>query len=143
MLNFTLLFFLLFSSFVCASTLDDWDFATPNKKKCSKNNQIENNFCLAEEYRASDSKLNKVYNKLHSALANPKPLEKSQKTWLKFRDSQCRFIVGEPHEGSEYSYSLDACLIDLTEKRILDIKSIQPCNGCVLFKDEYYSSKSY
>ena len=117
--------------------VSDWDLAEPHKVRCSSSNQIGNNFCIADEYKTTDIELNKLYKKLLLALADPKPLKKSQQKWLSFRDAQCKLIVGEEN-GSEYPYSINACLIDLTEKRILDLKSIQPCNGCVLFKDEYY-----
>jgi uncharacterized protein YecT (DUF1311 family) len=118
---------------------NDWNLAMPQLKKCSVGNQTENNMCLADEYREVDLKLNKRYKKLSSSLADPKLLQKSQRDWLKFRDSHCAFAIGTI-AGSEHSYAVNACLIDLTEKRILDLQSVWPCNGCPEFKEEMYKS---
>lgn len=134
------------SVLVCLSTsafglnTQEWNLASSYQAKCSSGNQLENNNCLSFEYKAADLRLNELYKILVNALADPKPLINSQRAWLKFRDAQCKFIVGEDKSGSGYSYSEDTCMIDLIEKRILDLKSIEPCNGCVLFKDEYYEN---
>lgn len=126
------------STAVFGLTAPEWNFASPHQAKCSLGNQLENNNCLSFEYSAVDVRLNELYKKLLNALADPKPLINSQRSWLKFRDAECIFINGVDKGGSGYSYSENSCLIDLTEKRIMDLKSIEPCNGCVLFKKEYY-----
>ncbi len=117
---------------------EDWDYASEQKQKCSKGNMIELNFCLGNEFKKSDTELNQVYKTLSNALKNPEPLKNTQRAWVKFRDLHCEFIVPSSSEGSEIPYSRNACLIDITEKRILDLKQIWPCNGCVEFKYEFY-----
>jgi uncharacterized protein YecT (DUF1311 family) len=136
------LFLVCFSTATFGMTAHEWDFASPHKAECDAGNQLENSSCLSFAYNATDAKLNQLYKILVSALADPKPLIAAQRAWLKFRDAQCKFITGE-YDGSGHSYSQNACLIDLTEKRILDLRSIWPCNGCVLFKDEYYQEDKW
>ncbi len=128
------------STSVFAMAVENWDFAKPHKEKCTGKGQHADNDCLSEAYKETDLRLNKLYKKLNEALVDSKPLLESQRAWLKFRDSQCKFTVGADDGGSSYIYSLNACLIDLTEKRILDIQTISPCNGCVEFKEEYYKN---
>ena len=115
-----------------------WDFAHDKKMKCSKGNMAEMNGCLAGEYAESDARLNAVYKHLLNALADPAPLRRAQVAWLRFRDSECEFEVPPSRTGSEVPYSRNACLIDHTERRIRDLERVQPCNGCVEFKDQYY-----
>jgi len=119
-------------------TAKEWNFAAPHQDRCSSGNQLENNNCLSFEYTAANARLDELYKKLLNALADPKTLIDSQRAWLKFRDAQCDLMVGVDKRGSGYSFARNSCLIDLTEKRMLDLNSIEPCNGCVQFKDEYY-----
>lgn len=119
--------------------INEWNLAKPQLEKCEALQQRQHNACLADEYKIVDKKLNKLYRKLYSSLADPKLLQKSQKDWLRFRDSYCKFSIGTI-SGSEYSYAVNACFIDLTKKRILDIQSVWVCNGCPEFKPEIYES---
>jgi hypothetical protein len=45
--------------------------------------------------------------------------------------------------GSAYRFSNDLCLMQLTEQRIEVLERVQPCNGCVEFRSEFYGSKGY
>jgi uncharacterized protein YecT (DUF1311 family) len=134
-------FCLMVCSFAIAGNAQDtldWDFATPAKQGCSSGNMMQMNDCLATAYADTDSLLNALYKKLQKGLLKPTPLRKAQAAWLRFRDLHCEFHVPANSEGSGTPYSRNSCLIDLTEKRILDLKRIIPCNGCVEFKPEYY-----
>ncbi|GEM_PF-2389837 len=135
---FSMLLLGLFKS-AFALGVNEWNLAKPQLDKCEVLQSKQHNLCLADEYRAVDLKLNNLYKKLYSALADPKLLQKSQKNWLKFRDSHCEFSIGTI-AGYEHSYAVNACLIDLTEKRILDIQSVWVCNGCPEFKPEIYKN---
>ncbi len=134
----TALGFFALSSCVLAST--DWDLAQEKKMRCSEGNMTEMNYCLAREYTESKSHLSAVYKKLIGALLNPKPLKKSQAAWVRFRELECDFRIPSNSEGSGVPYSQNACLINITERRIQDLENITPCNGCVEFKDEVYES---
>ncbi|WP_411725858.1 lysozyme inhibitor LprI family protein [Methyloglobulus sp.] len=98
-------------------------FCIRSKKRCSVSNQIENNDCINHEYKVSDTELNRLYKLLINDLVNPEPLKKSQLAWITFRDLSCKYeLSGLTSEGSLNAYGRLACLIDLTEKRILDLK---------------------
>ncbi|TAN70253.1 MAG: DUF1311 domain-containing protein [Methylobacter sp.] len=101
-----------------------WDFAIEQKKRCSISNQIGNNDCISREYKVSDTELNRLYKLLINDLIDPKPLKKAQLAWIKFRDLSCKHqLSGLGEDGSVSAYSKIACLINLTEKRILDLKT--------------------
>ena len=126
---------IIFLSFIItmpASAKDDWDFAWEHKNKCSKGGMTNMSLCLAKSYRKVDARLNDVYSKLKAKMSNSKPLIKTQRVWIKFRDLECKF-TNPPHKGSLYPYAQNACLIDKTEKRIKDLErylSWSGCNGC-------------
>jgi len=136
-------------SFPLTAKSDTWDFAMPHKKRCSlvskdEQNMKELNICISKEYSSSEARLNKIYKKLHAALKDSRQLQKVQQKWLAFRDAQCKFMIpGSGESGIEYRYSLNACLIDLTEKRILDLENIYPCNGCIEFKEQFYKEGTW
>lgn len=113
-----------------------WDYSAKQKEKCSKGNMLEMNFCLQAEYNIVDERLNWLYKKLLDGVENPKPLKNAQRAWIKFRDLQCEWIVPSSQEGSGVPYSRNACLIDLTEKRILDLQQIHGCS-CVEFNETF------
>lgn len=100
-----------------------WDFSIEQKKRCSGSNQIGNNDCIDQEYKKYDTELNRLYKLLIDNLINPKPLKASQLAWIKFRDLSCKYeLSGLDENGSLPPYEEAACLINLTEKRILDLK---------------------
>lgn len=119
----------------------DWDFAARHKAACSSGSMREMNECLALAYLESDKQLNKIYHRLRGELLNPEALARAQLAWVRFRDLHCEFHVPKDSVGSDVPYSRNSCLIDLTEKRILDLKQIVPCNGCVEFKPQYYQHR--
>lgn len=93
--------------------------------------------CFDKKYEASDKALNAVYKKLYSGLKNPSALQRSQRDWLKFRDSQCEFDAGTTM-NSERNFSIMRCHIYLNMRRVSDLNEVQICNGCPEFKDEVY-----
>ena len=112
---------------------DDWDFALLQKQRCGDGAQQQMNACMAEEYRKVDARLNSVYSELVAVLERPSALRKAQKAWLRFRDLSCDYETsGIGRDGSLYPFSLAACRIDLTAKRIRDLEQYLAwdCNGC-------------
>ncbi len=126
---------------VNAQSQIEWDFAIPHKNRCSAGPMMEMNACLAEEYRLSDARLNATYQRLQRELQAPTSLRRAQSAWLRFRDLHCEFHMRKDEPGSLTPYARNACFINLTEKRILDLEQIVPCNGCVLFKPEVYERR--
>lgn len=101
------------------------DFAAPQKARCAEMCSVGLSICMAEEYKASDARLDELYKELSAGLRAPNPLKRGQQAWLKYRDAQCQLVasVFQP-KSSEHYYALNACLIDLTEKRFLELENI-------------------
>lgn len=114
------------------------DMASIKQENCEENNNLESTFCMSRELKESDMRLNVVYKILMSALTKPQGLHRAQRAWIVFRDAECKFQNAAMHGGSSYNYSMDLCLMQLTEQRISVLETIRPCNGCVEFKDEFY-----
>ena len=94
---------------------------------------LEMNICLPNEYKKIDKKLNTTYQILTHLLWDQSKLRASQSAWIKFRDLTCKFeISGIDEDGSYHPYAENACLIDLTEKRIRDLEEYlsRDCDGC-------------
>lgn len=105
---------------------------------CSKGNQREMNECISRSYAESDARLKVLYRYFMKALNDPGSLKKAQVAWLRYRDLQCAFEVPPSWQGSGVQFSRDICIIGLTEQRIAELERIEPCNGCVEFKPEFY-----
>ena len=102
-------------------------------QRCGDGPQQQMNACMAEEYWKTDARLNAIYRELIEALEDPSTLRKAQKAWLRFRDLSCEYETsGIGRDGSLYPFSLAACRIDLTEKRIHELEQYlaQDCIGC-------------
>lgn len=99
---------------------------------------VENTFCMSRELKESDTRLNVVYGIVIRALAKPQLLQSAQRTWIAFRDAECMFQNEAMQGGSGYNFSMDLCLMQLTEQHIATLEAVKPCNGCVEFKSEFY-----
>ena len=119
------------------------DIASEKRSLCDHGTMLDMSQCIHRELRESDARLNLVYQALMKALAEPRPLQKAQRAWLAFRDAQCAFDSEALKGGSARPYSLKLCLIVLAEQRIAALEQVQPCNGCVLFKDEFYGRDGF
>jgi uncharacterized protein YecT (DUF1311 family) len=117
------------------------DMALIKHYHCEESNNVENTFCMSRELEESDRRLNVVYNTLMYALAKPRGLQSAQRAWILFRDAECKFKNEAMQGGSGYKFSMDLCLMQLTEQRISALEAVRPCNGCVEFKDEFYGTR--
>jgi uncharacterized protein YecT (DUF1311 family) len=118
------------------------DMASIKHEHCEKSNNLENTFCMSRELEESDRRLNVIYKTLMSALVKPQGLQSAQRAWIAFRDTECRFQNEAMQGGSGYNFSMYLCLMQLTEQRIAALEEVQPCNGCLEFKDEFYGAKN-
>lgn len=114
------------------------DMASVKHEHCEEGKMVETTFCMSRELKESDTRLNVVYGILIRALAKPQLLQSAQRTWIAFRDAECMFQNEAMQGGSGYNFSMDLCLMQLTEQRIATLEAVQPCNGCVEFKPEFY-----
>lgn len=110
--------------------LDKWEFSRKQVEKCGVSDMVANNDCISRELKVSNTELNRIYGLLKSELINPKLLKQSQLAWIQFRDKSCSYelsgLTGNgtlPLNGSIAVFQETACLINLTEKRILDLKT--------------------
>jgi len=86
--------------------------------------------CLANELRVVEKRLNVEYQTLLQSLENPEPLKQAQAAWLRFRKLDCDYSAsGIGKGGSLYGYTVMACMIDLNEKRIRDLRSYASSDG--------------
>src|SRR5215475_1287773 len=107
-------------------------------------NQSQMDGCAAIEYKRADAHLNKVYRKTmqymtddliraqkqndqaqieyeETAMAS---LKEAERTWLSYRDIQCRAAAQQYEGGSMAPMIYSQCLTKLTEHRTADLKSI-------------------
>jgi uncharacterized protein YecT (DUF1311 family) len=81
--------------------------------------QTDMNLCAANDYRAADAEMNRVYARLRAALdaeARPRLVE-VQRAWLRFRDLQCEFEASGYEGGSMQPFLRSSCLAALTTER--------------------------
>jgi len=120
------------------------DIAAIKHERCEMaGRNMEMTMCMGRELEESDARLNLVYSTLVRALARPQSLQQVQRTWIAFRDAECRFQNEAMEGGSGYRFAVDLCLTKITEQRIAELERVQPCNGCVEFKPAFYGSKGY
>jgi uncharacterized protein YecT (DUF1311 family) len=119
------------------------NLAEEKQSKCSDGDMMEMSSCIDKENAESEARLKQVYQYLRNALKSPKSLEQSQAAWLRFRSLQCNFEAPPNEPGSGVAFSHHLCLIKHTERRILDLEWVQPCNGCQEFKEQYYGQPGY
>jgi uncharacterized protein YecT (DUF1311 family) len=125
----TVFMYMLASLFLTVSAMADEsairDFAAPHKERCAAMCSIGLSICMAEEYKASDGRLNEVVQELTAEFKSRNQLKRAQQAWLKYRDAQCKLAAsGYSPKTSEHYYALNVCLIDLTEKRLLELENI-------------------
>jgi uncharacterized protein YecT (DUF1311 family) len=112
---------------------EDWDFSAPHKSRCSSGGQQDMNRCLDREYQHVHKRLNATYSRVLRDLQDTSQLRKAQAAWVRFRDLTCEYAnSGITKEGTLYPFAQNACLIDLTEKRIRDLEQYLEwkSNGC-------------
>lgn len=135
------IFFCLSLSSLTNASEQQSDMASIKQEHCEESNNLENTFCMSRELEESDARLNVVYKTLMYALTKPRGLQSAQRAWTVFRDEECKFQNEAMQGGSGYNFSMDLCLMRLTEQRISALEAIRPCNGCIEFKDEFYATR--
>jgi len=105
--------------------------------------QMEMNQCSGAEYRKADAHLNVVYRRViaflesdmrdattkgdevekkHAETAIQK-LEATEKVWIQYRDLDCDAARFEEEGGSIAPLTWAVCMTQITEQRIVDLKS--------------------
>jgi uncharacterized protein YecT (DUF1311 family) len=100
--------------------------------------QATMNQCAAQQHKAADKELNALYQQITARLtANPdskKLMVSAQRTWIAFRDAECRFSASGVAGGSAYPLIYGNCITDLTKARVETFKNYLKCQegdlGC-------------
>ena len=85
---------------------------------------LDMNVCSTQEFQATDSKLNQVYQQLQAKISTRQKqrLTAAQLTWIKFRDENCDYAKGQFEGGSLAASTYGYCRARVTQERIKDLE---------------------
>jgi len=93
--------------------------------------QATMNQCASQQHAAADKELNALYQQITSRLkGNPdskKMLAGAQRSWIAFRDAECRFSASGVEGGSVYPLIYSNCVTELTKARVQTFKQYLKC----------------
>ncbi|MGY3176375.1 uncharacterized protein YecT (DUF1311 family) [Pseudomonas sp. TE12234] len=93
--------------------------------------QATMNQCAAQQHAAADKELNALYQQITTRLkANPdskKLLVSAQRSWIAFRDAECKFSASGVEGGSVYPLVYGNCITALTKARVETFKTYLKC----------------
>ena len=100
--------------------------------------QATMNQCAAQQHKAADKELNALYQQITQRLkSNPdskKLLLGAQRSWMAFRDAECKFASAGVEGGSVYPLIYSNCVTELTKARVETFKNYLKCQegdmGC-------------
>lgn len=81
--------------------------------------------CAADDYAVADKRLNQVYQQLIGQLKGEQKqrLIQAQRTWIQFRDQNCRFVSSQALGGTAEGLFLTTCLTKVTQQRTQDLQN--------------------
>lgn len=93
--------------------------------------QSDLNTCASRSLNIANESIGKVYNNYLKDLSPQEQLKlkEAQRSWVQFKEKDCSFETAPVKNGSMYPYVLSACLIDRTEKRILELNNMANCKN--------------
>ncbi len=93
--------------------------------------QADLNACASRNLNTANESIGKVYNNYLKDLSPQEQvkLKEAQRSWVQFKEKDCSFETSPVKNGSMYPYVLSACLIDRTEKRILELNNMANCKN--------------
>ncbi|MHC8338359.1 lysozyme inhibitor LprI family protein [Pseudomonas sp. HLT2-19-2] len=93
--------------------------------------QATMNQCAAQQHKAADQALNALYQQISARLkSNPesrKLLIGAQRSWIAFRDAECKFSSAGVEGGSVYPAIYSNCVTELTKARVETFKNYLNC----------------
>lgn len=100
--------------------------------------QTTMNQCAAQQHASADKELNALYQQITTRLkGNPdrkKLLVGAQRSWIAFRDAECKFSASGVEGGSVYPLIYSNCVTELTKARVETFKTYLKCQegdlGC-------------
>ncbi|GAW41603.1 hypothetical protein SH203_02012 [Brevundimonas sp. SH203] len=95
----------------------------------SAQSQATMNANAAQALQRADSALNSQYTATMARLspASRTLLRTAQRTWISFRDQQCRFEASGVQGGSAYPMVHSTCLAQLTTERTQQLRNLAQC----------------
>ena len=93
--------------------------------------QGDMNQCAAQENKAADKELNRLYQQITARLKDSpetkQMLVKAQRAWISFRDAECSFSASGVEGGSVYPLIHNNCITAQTKARIEAFKAYLKC----------------
>jgi uncharacterized protein YecT (DUF1311 family) len=95
----------------------------------SAQSQATMNANAAQDLQRADRNLNTQYTATMNRLSTPSRtlLRNAQRTWISFRDQQCRFEASGVQGGSAYPMVHSTCLARLTTERTQQLRTLSQC----------------
>ena len=95
----------------------------------SAQSQATMNANAAQDLQRADRSLNTQYTATMNRLSTPSRtlLRNAQRTWISFRDQQCRFEASGVQGGSAYPMVQSTCLARLTTERTQQLRTLGQC----------------
>jgi uncharacterized protein YecT (DUF1311 family) len=83
------------------------------------------NACFRLDFEAVDTQLNRDYHRYSKFLGTNgrASLQRIEWIWLQYRDMQCKAVAAQVEGGSLQPTEFYACMSDVTQQRIRDMKS--------------------
>lgn len=117
------------SLFVCAALLLAPLAQAENCANATDQSSMDE--CSSNSFKAADTELNAVYKQINQRLQDnadgKQLLVTAQRSWLAFRDSECKFTASGVTGGSAYPMIYANCLAGLTTTRTKDLKEYLKC----------------
>ena len=109
--------------------------AQPNCK--DPQTEIDINICASRAVKSAEVRMTRQYISLAARMKRMDAEEpgyfaallESQRSWLKYREAQCRFEGYTTRGGTAESLNVDGCRKNLTDKRTNDLKSLLEAFG--------------
>lgn len=91
--------------------------------------QADMNRSTAQEARLADQALNAQYTATRNQLSAPTRalLRDAQRSWITFRDQECRLLASGVDGGSAYPMVISVCLTRLTTDRTRELRALAEC----------------
>lgn len=93
--------------------------------------QATMNQCAAQQNKAADKALNALYQQITARLKGSPDRKKllvgAQRSWIGFRDAECKFSASGVEGGSVYPLIYSNCITELTKARVETFKGYLKC----------------
>ena len=100
---------------------------SPKYKTCmDKSEGVTSNMldCISDETKLQDKKLNDAYKlALKNVESRSKQLQEAQRSWIKYRDTNCNFYA-DPDGGTIASINSNSCFLEATAQRAKELEDL-------------------